>query len=224
MIRLHVTEAPPGYLRYYPRPEDPIRPNPHSTWTLRSLPIGQVRAVDADGAAVLAPAWNERAYRAREISSFLGFSFACRVTPAQSVYEPCMVVNPHNRPTNLPNLWVSAPTSFEHPEFLDLQWDSPNDIVGIQVLFDSALHFHFGQSWQGYAVNAIPSLVKHYRIIARLADGGEIVVAEVCDNHRRNCIHSCDLTDVTGIRLECRSTHGLDRAQVYAVRVFRKGN
>ena len=223
LVRLHVTEAPPGFLRYYPRPADPIRPNPHSTWTLRSLSIGQTRAADADGAEVLAPVWNERAHRARDISSFLGFSFACRVSPAQPLYEPSMVVNPHGRPTNLPNLWVSAPSSFEQPEFLDLAWDTPRDIASVQVLFDSALHFHFGQSWQGYAVNAIPSLVKHYRIIARLADGSEKVVAEVSNNHQRNRSHPCDLTGVTGVRLECLSTHGLDRAQVYAVRVFLPG-
>jgi hypothetical protein len=223
LVRLHVTEAPLGFLRYYPRPADPIRPNPHSTWTLRSLSIGQTRAVDADGAEVLAPVWNERAHRARDISSFLGFSFACRVSPAQPLYEPSMAVNPHGRPTNLPNLWVSAPSSFEQPEFLDLAWDSPRDIADVQVLFDSALHFHFGQSWQGYAVNAIPSLVKHYRIIARLADGSEKVVVEVSNNHQRNRSHPCDLTGVTGVRLECISTHGLDRAQVYAVRVFRTG-
>jgi hypothetical protein len=179
--------------------------------------------VDADGAEVLAPVWNERAHRARDISSFLGFSFACRVSPAQPLYEPSMAVNPHGRPTNLPNLWVSAPSSFEQPEFLDLAWDSPRDIADVQVLFDSALHFHFGQSWQGYAVNAIPSLVKHYRIIARLADGSEKVVVEVSNNHQRNRSHPCDLTGVTGVRLECISTHGLDRAQVYAVRVFRTG-
>jgi hypothetical protein len=222
LVRLHVTEAPPGFLRYYPRPEDPIRPNPHSTWTLRSLPIGQTRAADADGAEVLAPTWNEHAMSAREMSTFLGFSYVCRIHPAQPVYEPSMVVNGHSRPTHQPNLWVSAPTSFVSPETLDLAWDAPRDITEIQVIFDSALHFHFGQSWQGYAVNVIPSLVKHYRIIASLMDGGEVMVAEVTHNHLRSRCHPCDLNGVKEIRLECVATHGLDRAQVYAVRVFGK--
>jgi hypothetical protein len=220
LIRLHVTEAPAGRLRYYPRPPDPIRPNRFSSWTLRALPIGQKRATDADGAEVLAPEWNGHAERARDLSTFLGFSYVCRTSPVQPVYEAAMVVNPHSRPSNQPNLWVSAPTAFTEPEWLDLTWDRPRDISGIQILFDSALQFHFWQSWQGYAANAIPSIVKDYRIVATGTDGSEEVVAEVEDNYQRNCSHAVDLRDVTGLRIECRSTHGMDRAQVYAVRVF----
>ncbi len=220
LVRLHVTEAPPGLLRYYPRPEDPIRPNPFSSWTLRSLPIGQNRATDADGAEVLSPEWNEHAQRARNLSSFLGFSYVCRPSPVQPVYEPATVVNPYSRPTNQPNLWVSASTSFAKPEWLELTWKTPRDITSVQVLFDSALHFHFWQSWQGYAVDAIPSIAKHYRIVAKLKDGSDVVVADVANNFHRNRVHNCDLTGVVQIRLECRSTNGVDRAQVYAVRVF----
>lgn len=221
-IRLHVIESPPGQLRYYPRPEDPIRPNPHSKWTLRSLPIGQQRATDADGAKIIAPIWNDHAFSSQKISSFLGFSFAFRVFPIQPLYEPKMVVNPFSRPTNIPNLWVSSITSFEKPEWIDFAWNIPHAIEGIQILFDSSLQFHFGQSWQGYAVNAIPSIVKKYRLIARLSDGSDVVVSSIENNYQRNCIHRCDLNDVVGIRLECGATHGIDRAQIYTVRVFEK--
>jgi FAD dependent oxidoreductase len=223
LIRLHVTESPPGLLRYYPRPEDPIRPNPHSSWTLRSLPIGQQKATDADGAEVLAPIWNDYAQQHRDISNFLGFSFACRIYPNQAVYEPKLVVNPHSRPSNLPNLWVSGHTAFHEPEWIDLEWDEPRNIASVQVLFDSALQVHFGQSWQGYAVNAIPSIVKDYRIIAHLADDTEVVIAVVTDNHQRNNVHHCKLDGVRQIRLECAATHGLKRAQVYSLRVFEHG-
>jgi hypothetical protein len=222
LIRLHVIESPPGQLRYYPRPEDPIRPNPHSKWTLRTLAIGQKRAADADGASVSAPVWNEHAYAFQNISCFLGFSFACRVFPLQPIYEPAMVVNQHSRPTNLPNLWVSSKTSFAESEWIALSWDRPRDIRGIQVLFDSSLQFHFGQSWQGYAETAIPTIVKAYAILATLSDGQEVVVASVNNNHQRNCSHSLDLINVIGIRLECSATHGAERAQIYAVRVFEK--
>ena len=221
-IRLHVIESPPGQLRYYPRPEDPIRPNPHSKWTLRSLPIGQQRATDADGAKIMAPIWNDYAYSSQKISSFLGFSFSCRVFPLQPMYEPAMVVNPHSRPTNVPNLWVSAETSFKHPEWIKLNWDEPHDIKSVQVIFDSSLQFHFGQSWQGYAVNAIPTIVKEYRILASMVDGKEIVIASVENNYQRNCIHHCNLKNVVSIVMECKATHGINRVQVYSVRVFEK--
>jgi len=47
-IAVHVIESPSGRLRYYPTPEDAIRPNPYSNWTFRSLTIGQKKANDAD--------------------------------------------------------------------------------------------------------------------------------------------------------------------------------
>jgi hypothetical protein len=219
-VRVHVKEAPPGQLRYYPRPEDPIRPNPFSTWTLRSLPIGQHRATDADGAAVIAPQWNEHALQHRDQSPFLGFSYACEVLPAQHLYGPENVTNPCSRPTNLPNLWVSADTDFSAPETLTLTWDRPRRVTAVQILFDSALHFHFSQSWQGYAATAIPTIVRDYRVIAINAAGTESIVAEVRDNHQRNVSHPCSFEDVIAMRLECISTHGLTRAQVYAFRVF----
>jgi hypothetical protein len=219
-VRLHVVEGPPGSLRYYPRPEDPIRPNPFSTWTLRSLPIGQQRATDADGASVLAPQWSEHALHRRAYSHFLGFAYACEVVPAQPLHGPANVVNAHSRPTNLPNLWVSAPSDFQRPEWISLEWPTSRDITGVQVLFDSALHFHFGQSWQGYPVRAIPTLVKDYRIIVRRSDGSETILADVRDNHLRNRRHDHRIDGVTALRLECLSTHGVERAQVYAIRVF----
>lgn len=223
-IRLHVIESPPGQLRYYPAPPDPIRPNLFSNWTLRSLAIGQKKAADADGAAVIAPVWNEHAQSSRDISRFLGFSFACRVFPMQPIYEPRMVINPHSRPTNLPNLWVSKKTTFDQPEWINLEWDEPREIQGVQIIFDSSLQFHFGQSWQGYAVNAIPTIVKEYRIIAGLIDGSEVVVAEVMNNYQRNVTHQFNHKALISIRLECGATHGIDRAQVYSVRVFEKIN
>ena len=133
-----------------------------------------------------------------------------------------MVVNPHSRPTNLPNLWVSKKTTFAQPEWIDLKWIKPHEIASVQVIFDSSLHFHFGQSWQGYAVNAVPTIVKQYRIIAGLADGSEVLLAEVLNNHQRNVDHQISQREVVLIRIECNSTHGIDRAQVYSVRVIEK--
>ena len=135
-----------------------------------------------------------------------------------------MVVNSHSRPTNIPNLWVSAKTSFITPEWIKLDWDIPKDIEGIQVIFDSSLQFHFGQSWQGYAVNAIPTIVKEYRIVALLVNGSEVVVANVVNNYQRNCFHHFSLENVVSIRIECNATNGIDWAQIYSVRVFKKAS
>jgi len=221
-VSVHMTETPAGKRWYYPRPEDPIRPNPFTKWTSRVLTIGMKRAVDADGASVVTPDWNDHARGFTDQSSFLNFAWCCRTVPEQAVHDPAMVVNGPSRPTHLPNLWASAPSSFAEPEWIELTWDKARDIGEIQLLLDSSLHFHFWQSWQGYPVNAVPSLVKHYRITAEHVDGSQTVVAEVADNFQRNRRHPAELTGVTRLRLEFLATHGLARAQVYAIRVMEK--
>jgi len=109
--------------------------------------------------------------------AFLGFLLLAAFFHYNQFMSHRMVVNQQSRPTNLPNLWVSSKTSFERPEWIELLWDKPRDICGIQILFDSSLQFHFGQSWQGYAENTIPTIVKEYAILATSADGQELVVA-----------------------------------------------
>ncbi len=219
-LRIHVAELPVGLRRYYPKPEDPIRPNPFSRWTSRSLPIGMKREVGCQGALLEPNDWSDYAYQFVDISAFLNIAHLCTCIPEQPVYQPSMVTNPYSRPTNMPNLWVSAPSTFEKPEWIELTWDSPRDITGIQVLFDSALHFHFWQCWQGYDTRAIPSIVKDYRIVATLVDGSHAIVADMTDNFQRNCRHTAVLKGVVSLRLEILATNGLERAQVYGIRVF----
>jgi hypothetical protein len=219
-IAVHMAETPPGKRWSYPRPDDPIRPNPFTKWTSRSLVIGMKRSVEADGASVITPDWNAHARGHTAESGFLHFAYLCRTAPDQRVFQPENVANGHSRPTNRPNLWVSQATDFARPEWLELAWEGPRRISEIQLLFDSSLHFHFWQSWQGCLVRAIPSIVRDYRIIAGLADGASAIVAEVGGNHHRNRRHQASLDGVSRLRVEILRTNGLRRAQVYAVRVF----
>ena len=168
----------------------------------------------------MAPNWNEHALGFKEISCFLGFSYMSRIFPAQPIYVPSMVVNEHSRPTSKPNLWVSSETEFDRPEWIELSWDYPINIDTIQILLDSSLHFHFGQSWQGYQTNAIPSLVKSYRIISTFSDGSEECLAAIDNNYQRNCIHKVAVNNIKKIRIECMGTHGINRAHIYSIRVF----
>jgi hypothetical protein len=221
-IAVHMTETPPGKRWYYPRPADPIRPNPFSTWTSRALTIGMKRAVDADGASLVVPDWNGHARDFTAESGFLNFAYCCRTTPEQAVYGPAMITNGHTRSTRTPNLWVSAASSFSEPEWIDLSWERPRNITGVQLLFDSSLHFHFWQSWQGYPGNAIPSVVRDYRIVATHQDGSREAVAKVHGNFLRNRRHQVALQGVARLRLDILATNGLDRAQVYGIRVLKE--
>ena len=40
------------------------------------------------------------------------------------------------RPSDLPNLWVSKPSDFKYPEFLEFFWDNPVSISSITIHFD----------------------------------------------------------------------------------------
>jgi hypothetical protein len=133
-------------------------------------------------------------------------------------------VNEHSRPTNKPNLWVSSVTEFDQPEWIELSWDACLDIDAIQILFDSSLHFHFGQSWQGYQTNAIPSLVKAYRVISTFSDGTEKCLVDIDNNYQRNRIHQLSVENVKKIRIECLGTQGINRVHIYSLRVFGKEN
>lgn len=113
-----------------------------------------------------------------------------------------------------------APSSFAVTEWIELTWDKARDIGEIQILFDSSLHFHFWQGWQGYPVNAIPLLVKDYRIIAEQVDGTQTVVAEVAGNFQHKRRHPVKLAGITLMRLEILANHCLARAQVCAIRVM----
>jgi hypothetical protein len=219
-VAVHMTETPPGKRWYYPRPEDPIRPNHFTKWTSRSLMIGMTRSVDADGAGVVAPDWNDHARTFMAESLFLNFAHGCRTAPAQELYRAEMAVNGRSRPTHVPNLWVSAAGSFEEPEWISLSWEGPRNISEVQLLFDSSLHFHFWQSWQGYPLREIPSIIRDYRIIAVHEDGSETVVAEITGNYQRNRRHRTPVAGVSHLRLEILATNGLNRAQLYGIRVI----
>ena len=147
-------------------------------------------------------------------------TYCHRIHPQQPVYEPANVINPWGRPTNLPNLWSSKRTDFQEPEWLELSWPQPQQIQEVNILFDNMLDFHFSQSWRNYDQNVISSLVKSYRLLAKNGSQPWQTLAEVDDNYQRLRRHSFDPIEASEIRLEILETHGLTRAQVYALRVY----
>lgn len=194
-IHLHVGEETTGSLKYAIRPNDPIRPNPYSKWR-----------VARGGQGISRP--------------FRAMTYCHRIHPQQSVYEPENVINPWNRPTNLPNLWSSIETDFQKPEWIELSWPERQQVRKVNIYFDSMLDFHFSQSWGGYAQNTIPSLVKDYRLLAKSNSQSWQVLAEVNGNYQRLCRHSFDPVEVSKIKLEVLGTNGLNRAQIYSMRVY----
>ena len=149
-----------------------------------------------------------------------GTTYCYRIHPQQPAYEPENVINPWGRPTNLPNLWSSKRTDFNAPEWLELTWPQPQRVQEIDILFDSMLDFQFHQRWHGYDYDAISSLVKSYRLLARNGSEEWRSLVEVDDNYQRLRRHLFDPIEICQIRVEILETNGLDQAHVYALRAY----
>jgi len=204
--------APTGLLGYDHRKPDPIRVNEFSQWKI----------FKSNGAADV---WNveDGQLRVRTMDALDGMvadGYCVRVIPPQPVYEPANVINPWARPTNLPNLWISQPTDFSKPEFLELHWENPQKIESITLLFDSSLDFHVTSLWMKYKRNTIPSLIKDYQLHALNESGAWQLLASEKGNYLRHKRHQFSPVVTKAIRLEIFATNGLPRAQVYAVRVY----
>ena len=190
-VRVHCGESPPvGALGWAVRRPDPIRPNPFSRW-------GQ---------------YGRNAHSRT--------SYCLRISPEQPVYTPDNVTNPWSRPTNQPNLWISAPTAFDQPEWLELRWDEPQAVSTVDLLFDSMLDFTFYQRWVGYDLNVMPSLVQAYRLLYLDGAGEWHEIARADGNYQRHRTHHLEMPKTRAIRLEMLGTNGLDRAQVYSIRAY----
>jgi len=213
-ISVHFSRlAPVGFLGYDVRPEDPIRPNPYSRWkSFKSSSAADVWTVE-DGTLKTT---NEDPW-----DGMAAESYCVRITPTQPIFDPANVISAWNRPALLPNLWISKPTDFAKPEWVQLDWSTPIQAGAIEILFDSALDIHITSLWIRYQRTSIPALVREYRLLVREAETGEWIDLGVTrDNHRRRCVHSCSPMVITAVRLEIISTHGLPRAQVYSMRVY----
>jgi hypothetical protein len=190
-VRVHCGENPPvGAMSYAVRPIDPIRPNPFSRWGQYGR-VGQGRK-----------------------------AYCFRASPDQPVYAPENVINPWSRPTNQPNLWISAQTDFAQPEWLTFRWQEPQTMDTFDLLFDSTLDFTFYQSWRGYKHNVMPSLVQTYKLFYADDAGEWQEIASVRGNYLRHRTHRTETLCTRAVKLEILGTNGLDRAQVYSVRIY----
>lgn len=204
--------APVGMLAYTPRAEDPIRKNPYSRWQR----FRSVRGHDPWALDHSKPARNGQTPH----NGMAADAHCLRVYPEQKVYGVEELTGPWLRPTHLPNLWISQPTDFQGPEWVQLEWDAPVQVEKAVFLFDSSLENHLPPLWGTYDQETVPSLVRDYRALVQSPEGHWETVAEVTGNYLRFREHSFDARLARAFRLEVLATNGLDRAQVFAIRMF----
>ena len=140
--------------------------------------------------------------------------------PEQSVYGPENLTNGRTRPDRLPQLWISEPTDFHYPEFLEFHWDNPRDISSIDLIFDSSSEFIIPQRPRKFSVACVTSVVRHYKIFFMDEVGHWRELLEVSDNTLPFRTHEFPTVSTKAIEIEILSTHGLDRVQIYQVRAY----
>ena len=90
----------------------------------------------------------------------------------------------------------------------------------MEISFDPAYDFIYPSKPASFNQQNFSSLVKDYRIYALGDDGASSLIADIQDNQVALRTHSFEPFDAKGLEIEIISTHGLDRAQIYQVRIY----
>lgn len=142
------------------------------------------------------------------------------VSPPQSVYGPQNLVNAKTRPGRLPNLWISEPSTFDYPEFLEFHWDKPRSISCLDIVFDGSSEILMPARPRVPAHGEVRSIVSHYKVYFMNEVGHWQELFEVSDNKLGFRTHEFATLSTKALEIEIISTHGLNRAQIYQVRAY----
>lgn len=147
-------------------------------------------------------------------------SAVIEVSPPQKTYEAHEMLTENSRPSVLPSLWISQPTNFSYPEFIEFNWPKTIKISRLDLFFDPCF---------GYLTHAHPtytphsraiSLVKDYKIYFTSAEGKSSLVNEISNNYSSYRTHDYEACEINSLEVEILSTHGLDRAQIFRIAAY----
>lgn len=116
-----------------------------------------------------------------------------------------------------PHHWSST----ELPATLELTWPTPQTIREIHLTFDSGLQRELILSASDHVTQRVvrgpqPELIKSYRILS-----GSTCIASEENNFLRKRVHPLDTPITTDhLTLEFLSTHGIDHARIFEIRVY----
>ena len=142
------------------------------------------------------------------------------IFPKQSSFNPCNILNHTFCPDSHPGLWISKPTDFKYPEFVELEWNDEQDISRIDISFDPTYEFTFSEETKLEKSLNFHSLIKDYRIYSLDGQKKSKLIRTVSNNQLAFRSHVFEPFQASGIEIEILSTHGLNRAQIYQVRVY----
>jgi hypothetical protein len=145
-----------------------------------------------------------------------------RLAAPTAAFTPGKAIDGYLRPFAGPHLWSSDQIAPGQPEWLELQWDQPVQISSIHLTFnddvnEDLINLHHHKT----PFEAIPELVKDYRVEASVEGGGWHTVAEFSGNHKRKRVHVLSTAVTTDrIRVVIESTNGGSYAEIIEVRAY----
>jgi hypothetical protein len=122
------------------------------------------------------------------------------------------------------NKWA-APLGAEGA-WVELAWDRPRTIRGVQITFDSGFHRELTLSSSndinhGIIRGSQPETVKDYTLLYRPPRGKELVeVAKIQGNHQRLRRHEFTPVQAQAVRIHVHATNGDKLARIYEVRCY----
>ena len=127
--------------------------------------------------------------------------------------------------------WRSDPGK-RIPAWLMLEWEEPQELAEIVLIFDTGMHRHLTLSQHDrYTASKMiwgqpqPETVRDYRIEVRGGDGEWTVIAEVVGNYQRLRRHRLeDSVAAECLRVTVTATHGIDEARICGLRVSSTGS
>jgi hypothetical protein len=149
-----------------------------------------------------------------------GSGYCFRLSPRQPVYAAGSVGDGHSRPAKTPHVWISEPTDFKYPEFLELHWKSPQAISRIDLVFDACLEYAFPAHPLSLPQTTMPTIPRSYRIYTSNERGHWRELLKVENNVLGFRSHEFDTVDTKAIEIEILSTNGHNRAQIYQTRIY----
>ena len=87
------------------------------------------------------------------------------ISPPQTPYSANCLKEANSRPTNIPGLWISQPTDFSYPEFVELTWSSPVVVSRLELFFDPTFGYQTSHTLHLLKLKLPPQLLRIFVFI-----------------------------------------------------------
>ena len=135
------------------------------------------------------------------------------------------VINGYVR--DMPGQWANrwGGTMHDSGAWLEVSWDSPQELSQIQLTFDTGFHRELTLSEQTarkkkMTLSAQPETVKDYTISFKNERGEFEPIVQVEGNYQRLRRHRIERVATSAIRIEVTATNGSAEARLYEVRCY----